>query len=259
MTQYDALVGRAEAILEIARNEGRSLSATELEELQACTALAMKARGGGSPNVPALGSDLNGLLASTGPISSTNGSLAAQTPGQIFVESAGYKSIRERGEQWTTGLVEVSGPMVSLEQFKGTLLEGAGAPGSGTGGGWVPSPQVIPGMVGKLFQPLVLEDLLSSGVATTSTIRYAVEGTATSGAAGVAEGGVKPESTLAFSTLDEPIKKVATSITLSDELLEDAPAITAFVNGTLTSFVRRSKASGNCCAVPRVATRFRAS
>jgi HK97 family phage major capsid protein len=122
--------------------------------------------------------------------------------------------------------------------MKGTLLEGSGAPGSGTGGGWLPVPQVVPGIVDKLFQPLTVESLLSSGQATGNTVRYAVEGTATSGAAGVAEGGVKPESTLAFSTLDEPIKKIATSVTISDELLEDAPAIQQFVNGELSQFVR---------------------
>ena len=52
-------------------------------------------------------------------------------------------------------------------------------------------PQVVPGVVGKLFQPLTIENLLLSGVATTNAVRYATEGTATSGAAGVAEGGVK--------------------------------------------------------------------
>jgi hypothetical protein len=66
--------------------------------------------------------------------------------------------------------------------MKGTLLEGSGAPGSGTGGGLIPVPQVVPGVVAKLSTPLVLEDLLSSGQATTNTVRFAVEGTATSGA-----------------------------------------------------------------------------
>jgi HK97 family phage major capsid protein len=121
---------------------------------------------------------------------------------------------------------------------KGTLLEGSGSPGSGTGGGWLPVPQEAPGLVQKLFQPLKLESLLGSGVATGNTVRYAVEGTATSAAAGVAEGGLKPESTLAFSTLDEPIKKIATTVTISDELLEDAPAISAFINSRLTLFVQ---------------------
>jgi HK97 family phage major capsid protein len=38
--------------------------------------------------------------------------------------------------------------------------------------------------------------------------------------------------------LDEPVKKVATSITVSDELLDDAPAVTQFVNGQLSQFVQ---------------------
>jgi hypothetical protein len=122
--------------------------------------------------------------------------------------------------------------------MKGTLLEGTGAPGSGTGGGWVAAPQVVPGVVDKLFQPLTLESLLLSGLATTNTVRYAIEGTAISAAAGVAEGGVKPESTLAFSTVDEPVKKVATTLTISEELLEDAPLIQQFVNNQLSAFVR---------------------
>jgi HK97 family phage major capsid protein len=121
---------------------------------------------------------------------------------------------------------------------KGTLLEGVGAPGSGTGGGLVAAPQVVPGVVDKLFQPLTFEDLLLSGNATGPVVRYAVEGTALSAAAGVAEGGTKPESTLAFSTADEQLKKVATTLSISDELLEDAPAIQTFINGQLSLFVQ---------------------
>jgi hypothetical protein len=48
-------------------------------------------------------------------------------------------------------------------------------------------PQVIPGVVEKLFQSLTFADLLLSGQASTNSLRYVVEGTATSGAAGVAE------------------------------------------------------------------------
>jgi HK97 family phage major capsid protein len=166
------------------------------------------------------------------------GQLMAASIGEAFTSSAGYKSIRSgRGNSWSTGLVDVGPADVALA-MKGTLLEGVGSPGSGTGGGWVAAPQVVPGVVDKLFQPLTLEALLLSGQATGNTVRYAVEGTATSAAAGVAEGGLKPESTLAYSTRDEPIKKVATSLTISDELLEDAPAVQAFVNGRLSLFCR---------------------
>lgn len=158
-------------------------------------------------------------------------------PGDMFVQSEGFKAISDpsrRGQQWSTGPIEVGRPAL---QMKGTLLEGSGSPGSGTGGGLVPVPQVAPGIVYTLFQPLIVEGLISADLATTNTVRYVNEGTALSGAAGVAEGGTKPESTLALSTLDEPIKKVATVVTMSDELLEDVTSVQSFVNGRLSLFV----------------------
>ena len=88
------------------------------------------------------------------------------SPGEQFAMSKGYQGIADpagRGQSWSTGLVDC-GELTVLH--KGTLLEGAGAPGSGTGGGLVPVPQVVPGVVDKLFQPLTFEDLLLSGQAT---------------------------------------------------------------------------------------------
>jgi hypothetical protein len=63
-------------------------------------------------------------------------------PGGAFTASEGYKQIKDaRGQAWTTGPVEVG------IESKGTLLEGTGSPGSGTGGGLVPIPDVTPGVV----------------------------------------------------------------------------------------------------------------
>jgi len=153
--------------------------------------------------------------------------------GEMFVESDGYNKIKEKGfsGQWTTGPMEFG-------TKAGTLLEGAGSPGTGTGGGLLTVPQVAPGVVDKLFQRLTIADLLASGQATGNTVRYVVEGTATSGAAGVAEGGAKPASDLGLSTVDEPIKKLATSLTASDEMLEDATQVQSYINNRLSLFVR---------------------
>jgi HK97 family phage major capsid protein len=153
-------------------------------------------------------------------------------PGDRFIMSQGWKSVANpdsRPQRWSTGAVEVSS--VPMQSKAGTLLE------SGQGGGLTPVPQVIPGIVQKLQQPLTVAELLPSQVATTSSVRYVVEGTATSGAAGVAEGGLKPPSDLTYSTVDEAVKKIATTITLSDELAEDAPAIQQYINGRLSLFV----------------------
>jgi hypothetical protein len=54
---------------------------------------------------------------------------------------------------------------------------------------------------------------------------------------GVAESGEKLQSTHAYSTIDEPVKKIATSIKTSDELLSDAPAVQQLVNNDLARFV----------------------
>lgn len=155
--------------------------------------------------------------------------------GEQFVSSKGYRDAmadyKSNGGRFREGFAI---PSVSLDA-KGTLLEGAGG-----GGGALAAtvPQVVPGVVDKLFQKLTVADLFLSGQATTSSIRYVVEGTATSGAAGVAEGGTKPESTLGLTTTDEPIKKIATMLPVSEEMLEDAPAIQAYINGRLVLFVK---------------------
>ena len=151
-------------------------------------------------------------------------------PGDVFIQSAGYKQIQrpdQRPQQWSSGPVEV--PL----QMKGTLLEsGAGGPG----GGLTP-PYYQPGAVSKLLEPLGVADLFGVSQTTASQVRYVNEGTATNAAAGVAEGALKPESTLAYSEVVEPVKKIATLLPVSDEMLEDAPSIQAYLNGRLSLFV----------------------
>lgn len=152
--------------------------------------------------------------------------------GRAFIESEGFKSVSDsgmRGQTFSTGPVEV--PLMA----KGTILEGPGAPGTGTGGGFLPAPQIRPGVVEKLLAPpLAVADLFGQALATSNTVRYVVEGTATSAATGVAEAATKPESTIALSTVDEPVRKIATSLVVSDEVLDDAAAAAGFINGELT-------------------------
>lgn len=157
----------------------------------------------------------------------------AKSLGEKFVDSAGYKSAintyREEGrlpQGFSTGIV--------TGDLKGTLGEGAGRGGTA----WVSVPEVITGVVQTQFQKLTIADLLLNGQTTATSIRYVTEGTATSGAAGVAETGVKPESTLGFTATDEPIRKIATVLPIAEEMIEDAPAIRAYIDGRLTLFIQ---------------------
>jgi HK97 family phage major capsid protein len=70
-----------------------------------------------------------------------------------------------------------------------------------------------------------------------SQVRYIVEGTAVNAAAGVAEAAAKPESTLGYTETTEAIRKIATVLPISDEMLEDAPSIQSYLNGRLSLFV----------------------
>jgi hypothetical protein len=125
-----------------------------------------------------------------------NASFAGGGPGDHFIASKGYQRIADpagRGQTWSTGPVEVSKAQFTV-LTKGTMLE---TTAGGPGGGMVP-PMYQPGVVDKLFEPLGVSDVFGQSTTTATQVRYVNEGTATSGAAGVAEAGTKPESTIAM-------------------------------------------------------------
>jgi HK97 family phage major capsid protein len=233
-----ALAKQMEAMWNAADAEGRDLTPGErsrMEELVAAT----KSQHSIEQQMRELGGDAPSFVTRTDP----NHSFAGGGPGDVFVKSAGYQKIMDpagRGQSWSTGPVEVSdAPLMRSMQgmpyqlIKGTLLEsGVGGPGGGP-----VAPQWEPGIVAKLFEPLGVSEVFGSSQTSASQVRYVVEGTATSAAAGVAEGAAKPESTLVMSETTEAIRKIATVLPVSDELLEDAPSIQSYLNGRLSLFV----------------------
>jgi HK97 family phage major capsid protein len=216
------LVAEMNQIWDRADHAGRDLTMSERTNVQDLL-LEIKAQ----KNIENLGREIGlgaGMEFSAGHYGGASGG-----PGDMFVRSEGFKRISDPGsrpQSWSTGAVEVS-----FQTKAGTVLE------SGQGSGFTLTPQVIPGAVSKLFEYAGVADVFAQGQATTSSVRYVTEGTATNSAAGVAEGGVKPASDLAYSTIDEPVKKIATVLTISDELLEDAVQIQTYLNSRLSLFV----------------------
>jgi HK97 family phage major capsid protein len=210
--------------------EGRDLTAAERIHASELVIQA-KSQHNIEEQIREIGGKLGGsFVTATDP----NVSHTAGGPGDVFVKSAAYQKIADpsaRPQSWSTGPVEVSSSQHVL--IKGTMLE---TTAGGPGGGAVP-PQYEPGIVSRLFEPLGVRDVFGQSTTTASQVRYVNEGTATSGAAGVGEGGTKPESTIAMSEVVEPIKKIATVLPISDEFLEDAPSIQSYLNGRLTLFV----------------------
>lgn len=153
----------------------------------------------------------------------------AESIGGAFVKSDGYKSLMDRGiaGAWSTGSIEIEGK---------SLLSTTGS--GGTAGGALIVPDYQPGILPKLFQRLTVADLMAQGNTASNLVRYMVETVATSGAAGVAEGAAKPESALTFGTVDEPVKKIATFLPVTEEMVEDVPQLESYINARLSLFVQ---------------------
>jgi HK97 family phage major capsid protein len=93
------------------------------------------------------------------------------------------------------------------------------------------------GLVMLEQQRLTIADLLASGVTDMNTIRYVREDTYTNAATTVAEGGTKPEASFDTSEADAPVRKIAVTAKVSDELFADFPAMQAYIDNRLRYMV----------------------
>lgn len=84
----------------------------------------------------------------------------------------------------------------------------------------------------------VVADLMPNGTITQPRFLYMEETSNTNNADTVAEGAQKPESALAFTEKDAPVRKIATVLPVTDELFEDAPAMRSYVQGRMTIFLQ---------------------
>jgi HK97 family phage major capsid protein len=158
----------------------------------------------------------------------------AQSWGQMFANSAAMEFLRQGGHktqsQWRTPSLELpwqrgSGGMPSLRAA--TLTEGVGS-----GGAWV-LPDYQPGVVMPLPAPFLVSELFAQGTTESNVIAYMRETAFVNTAAPVLEGGLKPESTLTFEQASDPVRKIAHWLPVTEELLEDAPAIASYIDARL--------------------------
>lgn len=89
-------------------------------------------------------------------------------------------------------------------------------------------------------RPTVL-DLFLQGTTTAQALEYFEETTFTNNAAAVAEGGTKPESALDFTLRSDSVRKVATWIPVTKEMLDDVPTFESYLRGRLGFMVERAE------------------
>ena len=95
-------------------------------------------------------------------------------------------------------------------------------------------PQQRPGVIPGDFKPLTIRDVITSiTTSETNSVNALREASFTDGAAETAQGAVKPESEIEFEQYNVPLQTVAHWIKVSRQLMNDAPAIAAYIDSRL--------------------------
>ena len=145
--------------------------------------------------------------------------------GDAFTRSEGYKANRGDGRKQFS----VEFPFVSVRAT--ATLSGLN----------ITAHDRQPGLVQLDQQRLTIADLLAPGTTSLNSIKYLRETSYINSATAVAEGALKPEATWALSEVDAPVKKVAITSKVTDELFNDQPSVMSYINGRMRFMVEEAE------------------
>lgn len=102
-----------------------------------------------------------------------------------------------------------------------------------TSGSTTVFPMQRPGIIAGDFKPLTIRQVLRTIPVSSNMVNSLRELSWTNDAAEVSQGAAKPESDITFEQYNVPITTVAHWLKISNQLLQDAPAVTAYINTRL--------------------------
>lgn len=91
-------------------------------------------------------------------------------------------------------------------------------------------PQRNPGIIRQPDRAMTIRNLLTVGRTTSNSIEFVQETGFTNSAAPVAEGALKPESSLEFNLQTTPVRTIAHWIQASKQILQDVPALQSYID-----------------------------
>lgn len=120
--------------------------------------------------------------------------------------------------------------VVKLQDERADITSGDGTVGAGRSSGTslVPGHRVA-GIVSPYTRELRLRDVIGSARTTSNSVEWAKETGFTNNARPVSEGTTKPKSDLTFNLVTSPVRTIAHTFKISRQMLDDAPALAAYV------------------------------
>jgi HK97 family phage major capsid protein len=157
--------------------------------------------------------------------SAAGGGSRGRTLGAQFVQSEKFQDfVKHRGwqaQRWSTGVIELQSELLDSD---------AGSPGSG---GDLIVPDFRPGVVMLPQRRVMIPDLIPQALTDSNTIVSMRETLFDNAADTVAEGALKPESSLRFDQTSDRVYKIAHWLPVTDEMLEDVPALRGVIDARL--------------------------
>ena len=108
-----------------------------------------------------------------------------------------------------------------------------------TTAGWAPETIRGPRFVDEVTRPIQLLDLFPTTNTDMTSIVFMEETTFTNAAVEVAEDGLYPEAALAVTEQTSPVRKIAVTLPITDEQLEDVSQVTGYINNRLPFMLRQ--------------------
>lgn len=149
------------------------------------------------------------------------GSAPVETLGRLIIQTEAYKQYAQGGRR-DSGVINIQANTITGQSGSplvndDTLVEADRLPG------------IIPGA----YRSLRVKDIIPVGRTNSNAITMPLEETFTNNAAATAEGAVKPESVITFTSKTWNVATIPTFLKASKQVLDDSAALETYLNNRL--------------------------
>lgn len=155
----------------------------------------------------------------------TRDDLAAQTPGRMLVESKGWKDWRAAGGEGGNFSMKLESVTPGDLFGRKTLVT--------TSAGFAPDSPRTSDVVPFATRPIQVLDFIPEEPTSVATVKWMEKTTFTVAAVEIAEAAAYPEPTYVWTERTSPVQKIAVSLPVTDEQLDDVEGMAALLDGDL--------------------------